>query len=187
MGNELARAALRRGYRVTLISGPTDLVSPKGANFIQVEDAREMDREVKKNFKDCDCLFMTSAVCDWRPKKTVRGKIKKGSLKRISLELVQNPDILGGIGKDKDGKVLVGFALESNRLIENAKAKLKKKHLDLIVANRIEKNKNPFGAGKADVAIIDRTGKVEKISNITKKEIAERLLNKTERLWEERG
>lgn len=184
MGYELARAALNRGYKVTLISGPTCLPYPQGVKFVSIEGAREMEKAVKKNFKDVDCLFMASAVCDWRPQRMVEGKIKRGP-KKISLNLVPNPDILERVGRDKDGKVLVGFALESKDLVKNAIGKLKKKNLDLIVANKID-DKTPFGAGRTDVIIIDRYGRKTHILNASKRRIAREVLKRTEGLWQGR-
>lgn len=185
MGYELAEAALKKGYKVTLISGPTELTPPKGVNFVKIEDARQMEKAVKRNFKRADCLFMASAVCDWRPKKAARGKIKKGP-KRLSIELIENPDILGRIGGDKGGRLLVGFALESKELIKNATAKLKRKRLDLIVANRVGSKRSPFGAGETDVTFIEKGGKRERIFNISKSAVAAEALKRAERLWRER-
>jgi phosphopantothenoylcysteine decarboxylase/phosphopantothenate--cysteine ligase len=185
MGYELAKAALRRGYKVTLISGPTNLQPPAGANFINIESARDMRAAVNKNFKESDCVFMASAVCDWRPERPAEGKIKKGP-KRLSLRLVRNPDILGGMGRHKDGRLLVGFALESDALTRNAIQKLRRKNLDLIVANKIGRVRTPFGSGKTDVVIIDRCGGQRDIRRVTKKRIAEEVLDRAESLWEER-
>ncbi|MBL7068629.1 MAG: phosphopantothenoylcysteine decarboxylase [Candidatus Omnitrophica bacterium] len=184
MGYEITKAALKRGYKVTLISGPTNLNAPKGAHFIRTEGAGDMYKAVKKNFRSSDCLFMASAVCDWRPRRIVRGKIKKGP-KSVSLRLVETPDILGSVGKRKDGKVLVGFALESSNLVKNAKEKLEKKNLDFIVANRMGKRLTPFGGGPTDVTIIDKYGAKESIANTTKARIAGRLLDKAEKIWQE--
>jgi len=184
MGFEIAKAALKRGYRATLISGPTNLSIPKGVRFIPIENAGGMHKAVRENFKDSDCLFMASAVCDWRPRRIARGKIKKKHRKML-LRLVETPDVLASVGKRKDGRVLVGFALESNSLIKNAKAKLKKKNLDFIVANSIKKGFTPFGSGVTDVTIIDKYGAAENIANATKAKIAGRLLDKAEKIWRE--
>ena len=162
MGYELARAARRRGYKVTLISGPTHLIPPQGINFIKVEDAAQMYKAVKRNLKSADCLFMASAVSDWRPQSRAKGKLKKGSKRAISLKLVRNPDILGSVGRVKGGKILAGFALESDALTKNARLKLKEKNLDLIAANKVGK-RSPFG----------------------EEAIAKKLLNKVEKLWED--
>jgi len=184
MGYAVADCAAKRGYKVTLISGPTNIAPPGGVKFIEIEDARQMEREVKKNIKKADCLFMTSAVCDWRPEARVHGKIKKERLgKKISIKLVKNPDILAGVSGDKDGKILIGFALESESLLTNAKKKLKAKRLDLIVANSARHKKSPFGHGKTDVTFIDNRGNVKNIRHATKKKVAKELLDSTEALW----
>lgn len=185
MGYELAKASVKRSYHVTLISGPTNLTPPKGAEFIQVEDAKGMEQAVNKHFKNTDCLFMASAVCDWRPRKRAEKKIKKS--KSMLLNLVENTDILKNAGKAKNGTLLVGFALETDSLIKNAKQKLKNKNLDMIVANRITKSSTPFGPGRTDITIIDRQGHLERIKNTAKSKVAERLLDRAEGLWQKRG
>ena len=93
MGYEIARAALAKGSKVTLISGPTNLTPPKGVRFIPVESALEMSRKVFSEFNRSDCIFMTSAVCDWRPAVKSAGKIKRSRGRKV-LKLVENPDIL---------------------------------------------------------------------------------------------
>ncbi|MFH1753744.1 MAG: phosphopantothenoylcysteine decarboxylase [Candidatus Omnitrophota bacterium] len=184
MGYALAAASLDKGYKVTLISGPTQLKRPKGARFIPVEDASEMERAVKANIKKADCLFMAGAVSDWRPTKRISGKIRKAGKKSMTLRLVPNPDILREIGRAKGKKLIAGFALESSEADKRAEAKLKDKNLDLIVANSVGK-KTPFGSGKTDVTIIDRRGKRERIEGATKKNIARKILKRAERLWRE--
>ncbi len=186
MGYEIARAARRKGSKVALISGPTNLTPPKGVRFITVETAGEMARAVRSNFKKTDCVFMSSAVCDWRPVKTSRTKIKKGSGTK-NLELTKNPDILFDLGKRKRDKVLVGFALESNDLYKNAKKKFSKKRLDIMAANKIAKKKSPFGKGPTDVLVINGTGKNTWLRNATKGKIAAHLVNKAEKLWRKKA
>ena len=184
MGYEIAQAALDKGYKVTLISGPTGIAPPKGARLLQVESASEMEKAVRINFKKSDCLFMASAVCDWRPKRPVARKIKKRSKKNMSLQLVQNPDIVAGIAKKKQKRLVAGFALEAASLIPNARRKLKDKNLDFIVANRLGK-KTPFGPVKTDATIIDRYGRLDEVRNAAKGFIARRVLAKAEELWAE--
>jgi len=185
MGYELAKAAIRRGYRVTLISGPTNLAAPKGVRLIETEDALDMCKAVGQNFKNADCLFMASAVSDWRPEKVAHRKIKRTSRKTL-IKLVENPDILAKMGRKKDGKLLIGFALESGSLVKNATKKLREKNLDLIVANKVGERRPPFGTGKTDVTIIDRSGRQKSITNTTKKRLASALLDKAEKIWERR-
>ena len=186
MGYEIAKAAAARGHRVTLISGPTHLAPPKGARFIGVESALEMKKAVDAHFSNTDCLFMASAVSDWRPQRKVAGKTKKAKGESAtSLKLLRNPDIVGRAGRQKARKIVVGFALEAGPLISNAKQKLKDKNLDLIVANRLGR-RSPFGEGPTSAVIIDRLGKTQRISNVAKRTVAVTLLGKAEGLWEER-
>lgn len=183
MGYEIARAAKSRGYKVTLISGPTNLVPPRGVNFISVESARQMSLAVKAGLKNSDCLFMASAVCDWRPAKNRATKLKRTN-KALSLKLVKNPDILYGAGRKKKRKILVGFALESANLEKSAKKKLRKKNLDIIAANKIDKKKSAFGKGLTDVLIITKTGNCKRLKRVTKNTIANYLIDKVEELWQ---
>lgn len=186
MGYEIAAAALKRGYNVTLISGPTALAAPSGARVVETTSTKDMLKAVEKSLKGSDCLIMTSAVCDWRPEKTVRGKIKSQK-NDMSLRLVRTPDILGTVSKRSNGRILVGFALESGGLIKNAEKKLKEKDLDLIVANRIGKGSAPFGSGKTSVTIIDRHGARESHRGVTKGKAAGKILDKAEKAWREKA
>ncbi len=184
MGYELAKASLDKGYNVTLISGPTALKRPKGVRFISVEDASQMERAVKANIKRADCLFMASAVCDWRPKRKFSGKMKKAGKNKMTIKLIPNPDILRGVGRAKGDKFIAGFALESSDAAKKAETKLKDKNLDLIVANSVVERR-PFGPGATDVTIIDKHGRQERITNTSKKKIARKILSSAERVWRE--
>jgi phosphopantothenoylcysteine decarboxylase/phosphopantothenate--cysteine ligase len=187
MGFELAKAAKKRNYRVILISGPTPLTIPKGVRFISIKTALDMKKEVFKFFKHADCVIMAAAVSDFRPASFSVKKIKKLSKKTFSLKLKRNPDILASLGKKKDGRILVGYSLETARPIENAKKKLKLKNLDIIVVNRIGKKLNPFGLGAKDIAIIDRKGNIQKLSGVPKTKIASYLLDKIESIKQDQG
>lgn len=135
MGYALARAAVRAGHRVTLITAPTALRPPKGADIIPVVTSDDMFVAVKAAFGGCDCLIMAAAVSDYRPARTAKTKIKKDK-QGLMLQLKPTRDILAWAGRHKrPDQVLVGFALEDKHLKANAEQKLKKKHLDLIVAN----------------------------------------------------
>lgn len=182
MGYEMARKALGRGHRVILISGPTNIIPPKGAEFISIKTALQMRDEVKKYLKRCDCLIMTAAVSDFRPKKVSTKKIKKANLKHLSLELVENPDILFEIGKRRNGKILIGFALETENLIKYAQAKLKEKNLDLIVASQLRPGDDPFGEKKVQATLISRGGAVDKLKRLRKSEVADRVLKRVEKI-----
>jgi len=179
-GYAIAAEALRRGHGVTLVSGPTRIAAPAGVRLVKVESAIAMRREVKKRAGRCDCVIMAAAVCDWRPRRPSRGKIKKRG-GRMSLELEENPDILAELGRKKRG-ILVGFALETGNLEKNALAKLKRKNLDLIVANRLAKNGGLFGGAPTDIAIMDRSGRKAVYRRRTKRELAKIILDKVEKV-----
>ena len=183
MGYEIARAARKRAYKVTLISGPTGLTPPRGVDFISVESTRQMQRAVRSQFKKADCLFMASAVCDWRPSKIKQGKMKASGRTR-ALRLVRNPDILSEAGRRKNGKLLAGFALESADLVKNAKDKLRRKNLDIIAANKVGR-RSPFGKGITDVLVLTRNGRIKRLKGVRKKAVADYLIDEAERLWQD--
>jgi phosphopantothenoylcysteine synthetase/decarboxylase len=177
MGNALAEFAVKRGYEVTFISGPTN-VFPVNVRLIKVTTALEMFKEVKSNFDKADIIIGAAAVADYRPVKTHKHKIKKKN-SRILIEFKRNPDIIKYCGKNKKSQVVAGFALETKDLISNAKLKLKAKKLDLITAN----NRESFNASVATAYIIS-TDNILKIENEDKKIIAEKIINETIRIFE---
>jgi phosphopantothenoylcysteine decarboxylase/phosphopantothenate--cysteine ligase len=181
-GYAIAREAKRRGLDVTLVSGPTALKAPDGVRFVPVESSLDMRKAVLERFKKADCVIMSAAVADWRPVYSAKKKIKKTQKKTI--ELVENPDILAQLGARKNGRVAVGFALETENLEKNALKKLKDKNLDLIVANRLGKDSDLFGDKKIDVVTIDRFGNRARISGRSKQELAKIILGKALRLGE---
>ena len=177
-GYEIAREAIRRGMRAVLVSGPTELVPPRGARLVRVESALEMRRAVMKELPAADFVVMAAAVCDWRLRKSpARSKIKRHG-GRMRLELVENPDIAAEVGRKKGKRTLVGFALETESLEKNAREKLKEKNLDVIVANRLSPAKDVFGPGRTDVIIIDRVGHKTVVRNKSKRELAEIIVGK---------
>ncbi len=173
MGFALAHTAQVRGANVTLISGKTLLSPPDGAKYIQTETADQMSKAVLDNFKHADILVMAAAVGDFKPQKTEKNKIKRKGTIRIDLE--PTDDILEKLGKTKNGRITVGFAAETNNLIKNAKAKLKKKNLDLIVVNDIIQPGAGFESETNIVKIIDRANNVEELPKRTKEEVAHRI------------
>ena len=175
-GYEIASAAKRRGLSVTLVSGPTLLMAPKGVKLVSVESADDMRTAVLKFIKRSDCVMMTAAVADWRPRYSARRKMKK--LGARSIELVENPDILAEVGKLKKKRVTVGFALETENLENNALKKLKNKNLDIIVANRLTPKRGVFGDNALDVVIIDRFGNRTRVFNKRKSKLAKIILDK---------
>ncbi len=182
MGFALAAAARRRGHRVVLVSGPTGLKPPAGVKMVPVTAAREMERAVIRHFPSSDCLLMAAAVSDWRPERRAIRKIK--GKERLVVRMVRNPDILLSVGRRKrPGQVVVGFALETENLVANARRKLRKKKLDLIVANRAGGRSSPFGPGRTSVVIIGREGKAKKLAGMTKAGVARKLLGEVEALF----
>jgi len=135
MGYALARAAVKAGHDVTVISAGVNLRRPVGVEIIDVETSGEMFTAVKQNFPCCDCLIMAAAVSDYKPAKISKTKIKKINAE-LSIALKPTPDILKWAGKNKKHRVIVGFALEDSNVRRNAEKKLHDKNLDMIVANR---------------------------------------------------
>lgn len=183
MGFALAKAARNRGAKVILISGPTHLPGIKGVEIILVETAEEMYREVLKYFSQVDIVISSAAVSDFRPKKKIQGKIKKEKLEKLTLELQKNPDILLELGQKKSKQILVGFAAETDNLIIQAKEKLKKKNLDLIIANNLTDPGTGFGSDYNKAKIIGREGGVIKdLPFMLKEEMAEQILDEVSNL-----
>lgn len=173
MGYALAEAARDRGAEVTLITAPTSLARPAGVEVVDVVTTAEMLRAVKGAVLKADALVMAAAVTDYRPRKPSREKIKKGSA-GLTLELERTPDILSEV---RGNFVRVGFAAESGDLVKNATKKLKQKKLDLIVANDITAEDSGFGADTNRVTIIDKAGKVDSLPLLSKREVAEKVLD----------
>lgn len=185
MGYALARAARMRGAKVTLVSGPTALKPPRDVALSRVKTAEEMRRTVLADCGQYDVIIKAAAVLDWRPKETSEHKIKKGRGVQ-TLELVENPDILAELGcMQGDSRcLLVGFAAETQDLIANAKEKLKKKNLDLIVVNDVSREDAGFEADTNAVKIVYRDGHMEDLPLMPKQEVADQLLDRIKTLWE---
>lgn len=174
MGYAIAEAARDRGASVVLVSAPTALAPPAGVEVIQVQTTIQMRDAIVKASAKADALLMAAAVSDYRPKTEAKKKIKK-EVETLSLELVRNPDI---ISEAKGDFVRVGFAAESENVAQNAKEKLEQKKLDLIVANDITATDSGFGADTNRVIIIDRQGKVKRLSLLSKLEVAHKVLDR---------
>ncbi|HEG44709.1 MAG TPA: phosphopantothenoylcysteine decarboxylase [Phycisphaerales bacterium] len=171
MGYALARAALNAGHKVTLITAPTNLRSPEKAKTINAETAAEMFAAVKKNFDKCDCLIMAAAVSDYTPAKTSKTKLKKTD-ENTTITLKPTKDILAWAGRNKKGKLIVGFALEDKNLRTNAEKKLKEKNLDMIVAN----TPAAINAERSTVEIKIPNSDWLKLSRVAKTTIARRII-----------
>jgi phosphopantothenoylcysteine decarboxylase/phosphopantothenate--cysteine ligase len=174
MGYALARQGLRRGAEVTLISGPTSLVPPSGARLISVKTAAEMRKAVLEEFQSATAVLMAAAVADYHPDRSIPSKIKKGR-SPIQLRLRPNPDILKEISLRKNGKILIGFAAETEALIANAKKKLTEKNLDLIIANDVTEKGSGFDGDTNVATLLDRYGRVQPFPLMSKDELANRI------------
>lgn len=177
MGYACAAAAVRRGHKVTLISGPVHLTRPQGAKLVSVVSAADMAEAVARHFPACDCVIMTAAVCDYRPKNPLRRKLRKDASNML-LELERTDDILAGLGKAKGDKILIGFAVQDHAARRNARRKLREKNLDAIVLNRPA----AFMADKADVEILPRRGAWITLPGISKTSLATKLVKLAEEL-----
>ncbi len=194
LGYGLAAQARRRGYAVALISGPTELPCPKGVTRISVETAAQLQAEVAKNFPKSDALIMSAAVADFRPLRVASQKIKRsgvaGSLRLWQLELVENPDIVAEAARRRrPTQAVIGFALETQSVLANAKRKLKTKDLDAIVATRYFPKRQgcgPFGNEPVEGAILDRKGRVKTFRSLPKNQLAARILDTVEQILAER-
>lgn len=178
MGYALARAARDRGAEVVLISGPTALERPVGVEFRAVTTTREMLEAVVDAVRDAHALIMAAAVADYRPTQAAEQKIKKEE-EGLSLQLTRNPDVLAEVVAryaDRTPPLIrIGFAAETENLVENARAKLARKGLDLIVANPVPAT---FGAEGTQVTLIDREGNVEPWPSLPKEELTERIVDR---------
>jgi phosphopantothenoylcysteine decarboxylase/phosphopantothenate--cysteine ligase len=178
MGYALARAAVRHGAaEVKLISGPTNLPSPVGGQTIRVETAEEMYNATLAHFDDADIIIKAAAVCDWRPSSSAAEKIKKDGNEPPALELEATSDILAELGRRKrKDQLLVGFAAETENIEENAKVKLQKKKLDLIVANDVTQPGAGFHSDTNAVKVISIDGKIAGVPMMEKNRVADRII-----------
>jgi len=161
MGYALAKAASYRGAEVKLISGPSELETPLGVDLTKIETAKELKEEVFNEFENADIIIMAAAVSDYRPKEVSSQKIKKSD-GNLELKLERTTDILAELGKmKKTSQLLIGFAAETENLLENAQQKLRKKQADYIIANDISNKNIAFGSDKNQVNILSKEGSVQ--------------------------
>ncbi len=175
MGFALAEAARDRAAEVTLITAPTALDDPIGVTVVRVDTTLQMRDAIARAAARADVLIMAAAPADFRPAAVSGSKIKKESTARMDLHLVPNPDIISEV---RGNLIKVGFAAESEDLVRNATAKLKKKSLDLIVANNITEAQSGFGTDTNKVTLIDSRGKIEALPLLPKSEVAHKVLDK---------
>ena len=175
MGFEIAKAAKNHGAEVILIAGNTTVDAPANVKFIKVETAEQMREEVIEEFDFVDAVIMSAAVSDYRVKNVAAQKIKKDN-ENLTLELVKNPDILKELGQRKKNQLLVGFAAETQNVIDYAKNKIVEKNLDFIVANDVSKEGAGFAVDTNIISIINRAGEIENFPKMTKSELAEKII-----------
>ncbi len=179
MGYAIAKIARRRGAEVTLISGPTALQLPRtDIPTIQVTTACDMRDVVMEHYKRATVIIKTAAVADFKCRNETCQKIKKkGDSNYLILEFEKNPDIIGELGKVKGNRIIVGFAAETDNILEHAVEKLNKKNLDLIIANNVAKAGIGFGSDDNEVTIIEKTGASKEVPKMSKDEIAHTILD----------
>ena len=176
MGVAIAIAAQRRGAKVTLVTASVDIPLPKEMEIIHVETAEQMLKAVSERFGSCDALVMTAAVGDYRAESVFDRKIK--TKERWEISLTPNPDILSAMTKIKGAQIVVGFAAETENILEHGREKLLKKNLDLIVINDVSRKDIGFGADDNEVTIIERGAKTpHQLSKRPKSEVAQKILD----------
>jgi phosphopantothenoylcysteine decarboxylase/phosphopantothenate--cysteine ligase len=181
MGYALAVMARRRGATVTLISGPTALSVPRGVEFIPVQTAIEMRDAVMADLDRATVVIKAAAVSDYRPAVRAATKIKKKD-GPLTIRLERNPDIISAVGKKKGRRIVVGFAMESDHLLEHARTKLKGKGMDFIVANDVTEPGAGFGTDTNIIRIMDREGTVTTFPLMDKLEVAGVILDRVKRI-----
>jgi phosphopantothenoylcysteine decarboxylase/phosphopantothenate--cysteine ligase len=176
MGYALAEEARDRGADVTLVSGPTNISPPYGVNFVTVKTNQDMYEKVLELFPQQDIVIKSAAVADYKPETYFPKKIKKKDSSLV-LSLIKDNDILKKLGEIKRHQLLIGFAAESNDLIENAKSKLINKNLDFIVANDISGTDVGFASDENKVIILNKNGTSKQLDKMPKRLVARELFN----------
>ncbi|HVS65267.1 MAG TPA: bifunctional phosphopantothenoylcysteine decarboxylase/phosphopantothenate--cysteine ligase CoaBC [Thermoanaerobaculia bacterium] len=178
MGFALAAAAARRGAAVTLVAGPVALETPHGVERVDVESALEMQVAIEQRVGGADLVVMAAAVADYRPASILENKHKRREGAPLELELVPNPDILAGLRQLAPRAVLVGFAAETESLLDHAAEKLERKRVDFIVANDVSRSDVGFGSLENEVVVLSRDRPAEPLERAAKEVLAERLLDR---------
>ncbi len=179
MGYAIARAAAQRGAQVTLISGPTACTPPLDVTLVRVRSAEEMRKAVMKAFPKSTTVIMAAAVSDFSPASRAKQKVKKQDAS-LTVKLKTTPDILFELGQKKQDRLLIGFAAETQSLVKNAKEKVEKKNLDLIVANDVSRKEIGFQSDSNQVKLIGPDGKVSELPFLPKRILAHRVLDQIE-------
>jgi phosphopantothenoylcysteine decarboxylase/phosphopantothenate--cysteine ligase len=185
MGYAIAKEAQKRGAYVSLVTGPVNINKPEKINVYDVTSADDMFMKVEELYESADIIIMAAAVADYKCSFVSNSKIKKSS-DELTLSLVRNPDIAYSIGKKKGNRVLVGFSAETNDIYENAKSKLKKKNMDMIVANDVTKEGAGFNCDTNIVSIILNNGEIVELPMLTKEKVAEEILNYAVKVYKDK-
>jgi len=178
MGYAIARQARSRGAKVTLVSGPTHLEPPFDVTLLNCQRTGEMAKLVLDHLPQCDVLIMTAAVGDFAPESVQKEKIKKNGEEPLVLNLQPTQDILREVAEKKSNQLIIGFAAESENIVQSATEKLQRKQLDMIVANDISAPGIGFQSDNNQVILINRKAQVESLPLLTKTEIADILLDR---------
>jgi phosphopantothenoylcysteine decarboxylase/phosphopantothenate--cysteine ligase len=181
MGYAIAEAAVNRGAKVVLVSGPTALEKPERMEFVAARSAEEMLRAVKKHFPECTIGIFAAAVADYRVAEPSSAKIKR-TAESLSLRLEPNVDILSAMAKNKGDRLVVGFAAETENVAENARKKLAQKNADLIVANDVTAEGAGFDVDTNIVTLFARDGRDLPLARMSKRDVAQRILDEALRL-----
>ncbi len=180
MGARLAAEALARGHRVTVVSGPVTEPLPSAARLIAVREAREMDAQMRRQAGTADVVLMAAAVSDFRAARPRTTKLPRRA--GLTLRLQATPDILGRLPRRRH-QILVGFALESGRVVPRAKRKLRAKRLDLLLAQQLNGEGPPFGRRSVRAWLVGREGGAVRLGRLSKARVARVLLDIVEELW----
>jgi phosphopantothenoylcysteine decarboxylase / phosphopantothenate---cysteine ligase len=181
MGYALAEAAVQRGARVILVSGPVDLAEPHGVRVVQVRTAQEMHDAVMEHLSEAGIIVKAAAVADYHLAQVPRHKIKKTAM-RMSLDLDPTPDILAELGRKKGDRLLIGFAAETENLIASARQKLASKNCDMVVANLVNQEATGFEADENEVVLVLSPGETIPLSRAPKRVIADRIFDQVLKL-----
>ncbi len=181
MGYALAEAAVHRGAEVVLVSGPTHLTPPSGVECVSVETTEEMRAALVERFSWATMLCMTAAVGDFRPRQVSSEKMKKQDWDGSPLELERTPDILKDLSERREHQVLIGFAAETQDLLENAKKKLQHKKLDLVVVNQVGGDDSAFGNDSNQVTLIAKSGEITPLERMPKRKVADHILDEAQK------
>ncbi|MGI6755447.1 MAG: bifunctional phosphopantothenoylcysteine decarboxylase/phosphopantothenate--cysteine ligase CoaBC [Atopobiaceae bacterium] len=177
MGYAIARAAAARGADVVLVTGPTQLDAPRGVSCVSVESAQQMFEAARDAFTDADAAILAAAVADYTPAHVADHKLKKSRERLDTIELVETTDILATLSRTKGARVVVGFAAETDHVLENARAKLERKGCDLIVANQVGGENSAFGSESDEVSFVSPES-TETLPRMSKAAVADALMDR---------